>query len=546
MNVRLLSGLLGFLTVLALPVVSGCKNKSETRDAAGGATSQILRYGNYAEPQDLDPQVVQGIPELHLMQALFEGLLDEDPQDLHPIPGVAKSWDISTDGLLYTFHLRNDAKWSNGDSIIADDFVQSYKRMLTPSLGSEYSYLLWFVVGAEDYNKGRIADFTQVGFKAQDAATLVVKLRSPTPFLLNIIANHYAWHPVPIKVIAKFGGLDRKSSPWTRPENFVSNGPFTLKKWVPHQQIVVEKSHTYWDKTNVKLDEVDFLPIDDLDTEERMFRTGQLDRTQEIPQNKIDVYRKENPAVLHTDPWLGIYFYRFNVKHPPLDDKRVRKALALAVDRDRLVKDVTRGGEIPAYGLSYPGTAGYFPRTQLHGDIAEARRLLAEAGYPNGKGFPSTEVIYNTQQNHRLIAEALQQMWKKNLGIDITLVNQEWKIYLDNQHTHNFQMQRAGWIADYVDPNVFLEIWTTGNLNNDSNWGNPEYDRLAAAALNAQSEMQRYDHYQKMDAILVDELPVIPLFFYTRANLVSTRLKGYYPTLLDNHPFKGMYLEGPK
>lgn len=513
--------------------------------ASAGAVPQIWRVGNGVEPQDLDPQAITGVSEHKLVTALFEGLASEDPKDLHPIPAVAESWDISDDGRVYTFHLRANAKWSNGDPIVADDFVQSYRRMLTPAFAAEYAYLIYqFVVGAKDYYDGKLTDFSQVGFKAVDDHTLRVTLRDPAPFLLKIIASHYAWSPVPVKVVAKYGPLTQRRTGWTRVGHLIGNGPFILKEWLPNQKIVVVRNPNYWDAKSVKLDEIDFFPTEDIPTEERMFRTGQLDMTNELPNSKIDVYRKEYPESLRVEPWLGVYFYRCNVTRPPLTDKRVRRALALALDRESLVKNVTRGGQQPAYAVSYPGIAGYAPRAQLTGGLAEAKRLLAEAGYPDGKGCPAMEVLFNTSENQRAIAEAIQQMWRKNLGVEVTLHNEEWKVFLDTQHeTHDYTLQRSGWIADYVDPHVFLEIWESGGGNNDTLWSNADYDRLLHAALAAKTESERYDIYQKMDAILVDECPVIPIYYYTRVHAVSPRVKGYYPTLLDNHPYKYIYLE---
>jgi oligopeptide transport system substrate-binding protein len=530
-------------------LTSGCSRKdapASQSPAAAGAKSvpQVLRIGNGTEPQDLDPQAITGVPEHKLMMALFEGLASEDPKDLHPVPGVASSWDISPDGLTYTFHLRANAKWSDGSPITADDFIQSYQRMLTPQFASEYAYLIYdYVVGAKDFYDGKLTDFARVGFRAPDAQTLVVTLKSPTPYLLKIIASHYAWTPVPVKVIAQYGPVDRKRTGWTRAGRLVSNGPFLLKDWTPNQKIVVARNPHYWDAATVKLDEIHFFPTEDIPTEERMFRTGQLHKTNELPNAKIDVYRKEYPEALHLEPYLGVYFYRINVARPPFTDKRVRKALALAIDRESVVKNITRGGQQPAYAVSYPGTAGYSPRAKLEGGIAEAKRLLAEAGYPEGKGFPDAELLYNTSENHRAIAEAIQQMWRRNLGIEVRLLNQEWKVYLDSQHTKNFMLQRAGWIADYVDPHVFLEIWVSGNGNNDTNWSNAAYDQLFQQALTAKTDAERYEIYQKMDAILVDEVPVIPIYHYTRVYAMSPKVKGHSPTLLDNHPYKYLWLE---
>ena len=536
---RVFSLLLG-ATVLGL---AGCAKK-DAGPAVGAPQAQFLRVGNGAEPEELDPQVVTGVTEHKLDLALFEGLLTEDPHDLHPVPGVAETWATSADGLTYTFHLRADAKWSNGDPVTAQDFVESYRRMLSPKFAAEYAYLLYnFVVGAKDYYDGKLTDFSKVGFAAPDARTLVVTLRNATPFLLNIIACHQAWAAVPVKVIARFGPLDAKNTGWTKPGNFVGNGPFVLKEWLPNQRITVVRNPTYWDAANVKLAGLEFDPISEENTEEEMFRTGQLDVTETMPPAKIDGYRRDHPDTFHLDPYLGVYYYRCNVTRPPLNDKRVRRALALAIDREAIIKTIVRGGQQPAYGVSPPHDAGYTPQARLSGDLAEAKRLLAEAGYPDGKGCPPIELLYNTSETHRTIAEAIQQEWREKLGVEVRLTNQEWKVYLDSQHTHNYQMMRAGWIADYVDPHVFLEIWSSDNGNNDTLWANPDYDRLLQQALAAKTQAERYECYQKMDAILVDECPIIPIYFYSHVYAMSPKVKGWYPTLLDDHPYKYVWIE---
>ena len=530
-------------------LVTGCGKKDSNPAAVAGGSkgsvAQIFHFGNGAEPTDLDPQAVSGVPEHKIISALFEGLASEDPQDLHPVPAIAESWDISADGLVYTFHLRANAKWSNGEPITSEDFLLSYKRMLTPAFAAEYAYLIFnFVKGASEYYKGELKDFSQVGFAAPDPHTLVVTLKNPTPYLMKIIASHLAWTPVPVKTIAKYGSLDHRRTPWTREENIVTSGPFMMKQWLPNQKIVTVRNPHYWDAKTVKLDEVHFYPTEDISTEERMFRTGQLHRTNELPNTKIDTYRKEFPEALHIEPWLGIYYYRCNVTRPPLNDKRVRKAIALAIDRESLIRNVIRGGEEPAYAVSYPGTAGYSPTARIQGTLADAKRLMAEAGFPDGKGCPPIDLLYNTSEKHRAIAEAVQAMLQKNLGIEIRLLNQEWKVYMDTQHnTHDFTLQRAGWIADYVDPNVFLEVWETNGGNNDTLWGNAEYDKLLHQALATPDEKGRYAIYQKMDAILVEELPIIPVYYYKRVYALSPKVKGWWPTLLDNHPFKHIWIE---
>ena len=531
-----------FLLGVCCGLLLGCGKKSAEAAAGAGlsttatAPKKILHYGNGAEPQDLDPHTTTGVPEHRLHLTFFEGLVSEDPQQ-NIIPGMAEKWEISSDGLVYTFHLRADAKWSNGEPLTAEDFLGSFKRILTPELGAEYAYMLWLAAGAEDYYNRKITDFSQVGFKAPDPHTLIVTLRQPAPFLLHAMA-FYPWFPVPVKVIARFGGLDKKATAWTRPENFVSNGPYVLQSWQPNQKIVAARSPVYWDRAHVKIDEIHFFPVELADTEERMFRTGQLDVTNEVPLTKIPVYQREQPDHIRVDPWNGVYFYRFNVARKPFDDVRVRRALAMSIDRESLVKNVTLGGEKPAYHLVPPDLVGYTSEHTFKEDIAEARRLLAEAGYPDGRGFPKVELLYNTLEKHRVIAEALQQMWRRNLGIDITLYNQEWKVYMAAQHSQDFQFQRAGWIADYMDPHVYFDLWQTGGGNNDTNWGDPEYDRLLHAALGAKDNAERYPIYQRMEKIFLDAMPVMPIFFYTRARLVNPRVKNFFTTPTDNFPWK--------
>jgi len=548
----LTSRLLAFSAAATLSLaLAGCggqrteeQNRSSGKDTEDGVPKMIFRVGNGTEPQDLDGQTVTGVPEHKIIMALSEGLLGQDPRTLDPIPGMAERWELSDDGLTYTFHLREGLKWSDGEPLTASEIVASFQRILSPALAADYAYLIYnFVEGARDYYEGRLADFAQVGFSAPDARTIVIQLKNPTPFLLKMIAGHYAWWPVPVRVIADHGPVDQKRTPWTRPGRFVGNGPFRLKEWSPNQRIIVERNPHYWDAATLRLDEIHFYASDDVATSERLFRTGKLDLTEGLPSSKIAAYARDQPEVLQRDPLLALYFYRVNVTRPPLDDARVRRALALAIDREALVRHVTRGGEVPAYAVSYPGTANYVPEARLSGSLDDARALLAEAGYPSGRGLPKIELLYNTSESHREIAEAVQQMWKTTLGVEVELVNQEWKVYLDRQNTGDFMLQRGGWVADYVDPHVFLEIWETGNGNNKTGWGSPDYDALLHAALAAKNDEERYAYYQKMDALLIEELPIIPVYYYVKKGLLSPRVKGYYPTLLDIHPYKFIYLE---
>ncbi len=502
---------------------------------------KVLRLGNGSEPQDLDPQIVTGTPEHQLVEALFEGLVGfaADGESLEP--AAAASWDISPDGLTYTFRLRPEAKWSDGHPVTAQDFARSYERILTPAFAAEYANKLFPLKNAEAFFRGQITDFAQVGIRTPDAHTLVLTLDHPTPYLLGSM-THYSWNAVPVHLIEKLNPLTAKGSRWTRPEHFVGNGPFVLKEWSINQRIVVTKSPTYWDRENIRIDEVQYYPTEDLANEERMFRAGQLDKTYDFLADKTPAYQKQSPELLHINPYLGIYFYRINVTQPPLNDKRVRRALALAINREQIAERVMKQGQTPAYNAC-PPMAAYPARQLFKADLAEARRLLAEAGFPGGKGFPKIELLYNTHQNHKKIAEVLQQLWRVNLGIDITLNNQEWKVYLDTMDRLGYAgLARGGWIADYIDPSTFFDLWRTGDGNNDTGWSNPEYDRLLAESMKTPDNATRMALYAKMDELLMDEMPIIPVYFYTRTTARNPKLV-YTSNVLDTPLWKHIYFK---
>jgi oligopeptide transport system substrate-binding protein len=534
-----------FILLTACLALAGCGRKDGGRVAQGNR-DQILYQGNASEPQDLDPQIITGVSESHIMQALFEGLVSQDPKDLHPIPGVAERWDISPDGRTYTFHLRKDAKWSNGEPVTSEDFVRSYERILSPKLAAQYAEMFYVhaeVVNAREFYEGKITDFKQVGFQEPDPQTLIVNLKHACGHFLAIL-NHQSWYPVHIPTVLKFGKLDQKSTPWTRPGNLVGNGPFRLKSWEVQQKVVVEKSPTYWDAANVRLKEIHYLPIENLDTEEHDFRSGQLHVTYDLPQGKIDTYRKQNPQFLRIDPYLGIYFYRLNVTHPALKDKRVRRALAMSIDRAAIVKNISRGGQQPASNFTPPDPAGgYVSRASIPYDVEGARKLLVEAGFPEGKGLAPIELLINTSQNHQQIAEAIQQMWRVNLGIETRIVNQEWKVYLDTQIKLDYCVSRSGWIGDYNDPFTFLGIMTADGGNNNTGFKNADYDRLIGQAAATVNPAERMEFFQQAEAILLDEAPVAPIYFYTRIYLKQPSVKGWYPNILDVHMPKFIYLD---
>ncbi|MCB1668515.1 MAG: peptide ABC transporter substrate-binding protein [Pseudomonadales bacterium] len=533
--------LLPILITITVTWLHGCGQHEN--NVITGNREGILHWGNGTDPQELDPHIVTGIPEHHIITALLEGLVLKNPETLEPIPGVAERWRISDDGKIYTFFLRDNARWSNGDPVTAEDFAWSWWRALQPKLGNQYAYMYFPIKNAEPYLKQEITDFNQVGIKVLDKLTLQVELNHPTPYFLQLL-DHYSMFPVHRATLEKFGNPAQRGSLWTRPGNYVGNGPFQLKDWKINKLVSVERNPYYWDANSVQLNQIHFHPTENITTEERMFRAGQLHHTASIPIDKVAVYQKEKPHLLHAKPYLGNYYYRFNTKQPHLRDKRVRRALAMAIDREQIVAHVTKGSELPADTFTPPDTLGYSAKPGFEFNPEKARRLMADAGYPDGKGFPATELLYNTSEGHRKIAVAIQQMWNKYLGINITLNNQDWKVYLDSVENGDYTIARAGWIGDYVDPNTFLDMWVTGGGNNLTGWSNPRYDELILKlAPRAKTRDERYRLMQEAEALLLDDMPIIPLYIYTSKSLVHPSVKGLSANILDYTLYKNLWLD---
>ncbi|MGI9229690.1 MAG: peptide ABC transporter substrate-binding protein [Gammaproteobacteria bacterium] len=507
-----------------------------------GTRDSILHAGNGTEPQDLDPHVVTGITEHNIIIALNEGLVSKHPEDLSIRPGVAEAWRLAGDGVTYTFTLRENARWSNGEPLTATDFVGSWRRALLPGLANAYAYMLYPLKNAEAFNRGEITDFEQVGVKAADARTLVVQLHRPVPYFLQLL-DHYSYFPVPVAVIRQHGALDERGARWTRPGNHVGNGPYKLSEWLMNRIIIVDKNPYYWDADKVTINTIKFYPIDNTTTEEHMFRAGQLHLTNTIPIGKMQAYQQSQDPALRVDPYLGTYYYALNTTVPALRDARVRRALAISIDRESIVRKITRGGQLSAYNFTPPDTNGYTARARMEYNIDRARRLLAEAGFPDGEGFPELTITYNTSDGHRKIAIAIQEMWKQALNIKVGLLNQEWKVYLDTTKGMNHQIARAAWIGDYFDPGTFLDLFITDGGNNITGWSNAEYDALIQTAADTPDQAERYEHFQRAEAILMAEAPVIPIYTYTRQMLMSPDVKGYYTNILDYRSYKDMSLE---
>ena len=531
---------LSFLIIFAF--VYGCSENITPVDS--GLEKQIYHHGNGSEPQGIDPHIVTGVPEHHILISLCEGLTipNPNPDDMNGyMAGTAESWSISEDGKEYIFNINENARWSNGDPVTANDFVWSWKRILTASLGSQYPDMLYYLVGAYEYHNGLTNDFSEVGVKAIDQKTLKVNLKNPTPFFLGLLSHYSTW-PVHKETVLKYGDIDDRNGEWTRPGNFVCNGPFQLKSWELNNKIVVEKNPYYYDASIVKLNEIHYYPVSNVMTEDRMFRAGQLHLTSTLPSQKCPIYIEENPN-LRIDPYMGTYFYRINTNHEALKDVRVRKALAYSIDRELLVDKVTKCGQIPAYSFTPPGSNGYEPKTQIPFDPELAKSLLEDAGYSDENPFPKLEILFNTNEDHRKIALAIQQMWQVNLGIEIELVNQDWKVYLNREMIGDFQISRAGWIGDYEDPNTFLDLMRPNRGNNKTGWENKEYDELVEKANTINNQSERYEMLYKAEEILIDNMPIIPLYTYVRSYQLSPDVKGFNPHILDHHHPKFIYLE---
>lgn len=507
-----------------------------------GDREQILHAALGADPGSLDPHLVTSVAAFDVLRALQEGLVNEDPRDLSPTPGVAKRWEVSEDQRVYTFFLRDDARWSNGDPVTAGDFLFSFRRVLSPGLGAPYAEMLFIVENARAYNQGDLTDFDQVGFLALDDHTLEIRLANPTPYFFSSMANP-AWWPVHPPTILAHGRIDQRATGWTRPGSFVGNGPFTLTGWRTGRELITTKNPYYWDAETVRLNEIHFHPIESSDTQERAFRSGQLHFTKSIQPNRVEHYQQTQPEMIRSEPYLGVYFYRLNTNREPFQDPRVRLALSLAIDQGSLVRNVMHGQADPAMTFTPPDTAGYTAATHVGFDPERARELLAEAGFPNGEGFPAFNLLFNTQELHRQLAEAIQQMLRTHLNIHVDLLNQEFQAYLAAVRSGNYQMARAAWIGDYLDPNTFLSMWVTDGGHNNTGWSNAEYDASIEAAAAAVDPGERYELLQQAEAILLNELPIIPVFHYRNNYLIRPSVKGWDANLLDRHPYKYIYLE---
>ncbi|MDT8901705.1 peptide ABC transporter substrate-binding protein [Anaeroselena agilis] len=521
------------IVLAATFILSGCSWFGAKKDA------KYLRYAVAAEPETLDPRKATSIPAGIIQAQLFEGLTALDAAS-SPVPAAAERWEISPDGLTYTFHLRKGAKWSNGEPVTAADFEYAWKSALSPELASSYAYQLFCLKNGRAYNEKKAAA-AAVGVKALGDDTLEVALERPTPYFLSLVAFR-TFYPVSRNAAAnQRWAADAKT--------FVGNGPFRLTNWVHDNKMELVRNEHYWDAGKVRMDKVDIVLVDSAATRLVMFENKQLDMADSPPVSEIPRLQKEGKLKIF--PFLGVSYFPFNVKKAPFNDARVRKAFTLALDRRSLVDRVARGGQTPALAFVPPGIADaggkdfrakggqYF----ADNDTAAAKKLLAEAGYPEGKGLPPITLLYNTSESNKLIAEAVQEMWKRTLGVTVQLSNQELKVFYDNLDKHNFQVAIDSWIGDYIDPMTFLELFETANGNNSPGYANPAYDSHLTAARQTSDVTTRSEAFHAAEKILLADAVVLPVYFSTSPVMVRPNVRNQIRTVLGIVYLKQAYLE---
>ncbi|MGO2508198.1 MAG: peptide ABC transporter substrate-binding protein [Vibrio hibernica] len=494
-------------------------------DVELAAKQEIVR-GNGDEVPTLDPSMSSDTSSSRVIADLFDGLVTED-LDGKIIPAIAEKWDISDDGKTYTFHLR-DANWSNGDPITANDFVYSFKRIVDPKTGAPYSWYLNMasIVNANEITKGD-KPVDSLGVKALDEKTFQVTLSKTVPYFIKML-SHESTFAVPEKMIEKY------KEEWTRPENIVVSGAYKLSNWVINEKLVLDRNKAYWNNKETVINKVTYLPIQDGTTEYNRFRTGEIDITNSFPLEQYQAIKKERPNELLTMPSLGTYYYLFNVHKKPFDDPRVRKALAYSIDRNVITQRILGQGQIPAFSNTPPAVANFdLPKLEWaemsqKGRIEKAKELLVEAGY--NKDHPlSFTLSYNTNDSNKKLAIVMASMWKKNLGIDVTIENEEWKTFLQTLSSRNYSVARYSWIGDYNEASTFLSYFASTGLNY-GDWKNTEYDKDLDKAMLASSEKERLNYYQDAEQVFANDMPAIPVYFYTTSVLKQQRIGGYSTT----------------
>lgn len=488
------------------------------------AKVQEIVRGNGTEVSSLDPHKTEGVPESHVIRDLMEGLVTQDA-DGNTIPGVAERWETK-DNKTFIFHLRKEAKWSNGDPVTAQDFEYSLKRVVDPATAAPYAWYLDMttMVNAHDIIAGK-KDKETLGVKALDDHTLQIQLESAVPYFVMMMA-HTTVNPVHRATVEKYGDQ------WTRPEHFVGNGAYVIDKWVVNERITLKRSPNYWNNDKTVINKVTFLPIENQVSEMNRFLSGEIDITNELPNEHFRRLQKIHPEDVSITGNLCTYYYAFNTQKAPFDDVRVRKALSYTIDRDIITKALLGQGQKAAYAFTPDIIAGFTPDVPEYGQmtqkqrIAKAKELLAEAGYD--KSHPlKFNLLYNTSENHKKNAVAIGSMWKKSLGVNVTLENKEWKTFLDDKREGNYEVSRAGWCGDYNEPSTFLSLMQSNNSSNEPKYHSKAYDDIMNKALNSTSDTERNALYQQAEDLLTKDMPFAPIYQYVKARLVNPHVGGY-------------------
>ena len=592
--------ILGILSLFCF-VFNSCDRQSsvEKADKEG-----ILLVGNNSEIQSLDPHIASSVADFKVIHSLFEGLLrgDNERDDLYH-PGVASRWEMSDDAREWTFYLNPNIKWSDGKDLTAYDFEYAYHRLLHPQFGGRYADMLYVIKGAEQYNKNNrpyllLSDIPNVSFdwatlrdldwdkiekhlddpykieglsdkesdliwatlradrdqgypdlwgsdsigvKAVDAHTLKLTLNDPMP-QLPLLILHCTWFPVPKHVIEDQGGMLSRAGKWSKPGSLVSNGSFVLKDHQFNNYLEVRKNPLYRLADEISLNGVRFLPIVNGFTETRMFFDNKLHITNNVPPEMIGYAKSKSPLEFCEDDYYVSIFYRINTQKAPLNDEKVRKALSLAINRDSLVKDVVRGAGTASFGFT-PCGAGYETPHQITFNPQLARQLLAEAGYPEGKGFPAIELLTTSREVQKTMAEAIQGMWKKHLNIHIDIRSCEWTAYKQAQNSMNYDLCSSSWSGDYFDPLTFLDLWTKISGNNNTGWSHSDYEALIARAKSTVKLEDRMKVLAEAESLMLSQMPVLPLYWSKRVYLKKPQVRHWNPLLLDNHLIEKVSLQ---
>lgn len=496
------------------------------------AAERVLRIANMGEPQSLDPHKVAGTWENRIVGDMFMGLATE-AADGSTIPGAAERWSVSDDGLTYTFTLREHL-WADGVPVTAEDFVYALRRILDPKRAAKYAFILYPIAGAKAFNKGEQTDPAKLGVRAIDGRTLEIRLENPTPFFIDQL-THYTAFPVPRHLV------EAKGEDWVKPGTIVGNGPYTVTEWVPNSRITAVKNPRFYDAANVAIDKVVYYPDEERAAVLKRFRAGEIDLATDFPSDQIDWLKANLPAETRISPYLGVYYYPINNVRPPFSDRRVREALSMAIDREAITDKVLKTGEVPAYSFVPPGTGNYgqpaevaWKALPMKERVEKARALLAEAGFGPGKPLKLT-LKYNTSENHKKVAIAVAAMWKQ-LGVETELFNSEVKVHYNQLEENDFDVARAGWIADYNDPENFLSLLATATgKQNYGRYSNPEFDRLLDQAARTVDLAARADILRRAEAIALADAATIPIYHYVSKNLVSRKVRGWVPNTKDIH-----------